>query len=159
MPLDSINLHLKLCSAMIKFTFTKCDVISGRFAMIKLRYKYYYPSPLIYLFICLFVCLCSHVILHHPNYQIIAFVCWESICFDEITPKRSSMTSISSTFSRARFSYESYVLAAFLIMFWLWRQNFVRKKRAKMLMKLTPWRQTTSDNFGTHLPPSRHTFY
>jgi hypothetical protein len=31
---------------------------------------------------------------------------------------------------RMRFSYESYVLAAFLVTFWLWRQNFVRKTRA-----------------------------
>jgi hypothetical protein len=39
---------------------------------------------------------------------------------------------------RARFSYECYVLAAFLVTFWLWCQNFVRNKHAKMLMKLTP---------------------
>ncbi len=45
---------------------------------------------------------------------------------------------------RARFSYESYILAAFLVTFWLWRQNFVRKKRAKTLMKLTPGMWTRS---------------
>ncbi len=39
---------------------------------------------------------------------------------------------------RARFSYKSYILAAFLVTFWLWRQNFIRKKCTKMLMKLTP---------------------
>ncbi len=36
------------------------------------------------------------------------------------------------------FLYKGYVLAAFLVTFWLWHQKFVRKKRAKMLMKLTP---------------------
>ncbi len=32
---------------------------------------------------------------------------------------------------RAHFSYKSYVLAAFLVTFWLWRQNFVQKKIRK----------------------------
>jgi hypothetical protein len=32
---------------------------------------------------------------------------------------------------RARFSYKSYVLATFLVTFWLWRQNFVQKNAQK----------------------------
>jgi hypothetical protein len=39
---------------------------------------------------------------------------------------------------RERFSYKSYILAAFLVTFCLWRQNFVQKMRASMLMKLIP---------------------
>jgi len=57
----------------------------------------------------------------------------DCLCWNQFKPAVNFINVL-----RARFLYESYVLAAFLVTFWLWRQNFVRKKRAKTLMKLTP---------------------